>query len=757
MLDNGPSPQVIRFGVFEVDLRSRELRKQGRRIPIQDKPFEVLASLIERPGVIVTREELRARLWPGDTFVVFDDNVNAAIKKVRDALGDAADRARFIETVPRRGYKFIAGVDGHAPNGQPVAAPVAVEPPVAEPPPPANRSGLTPRLLAAAALVATGALAGAGLVVSLRPSDRTVVTPRIRQLTMSGSDSEPSASPDGKSIAFSSRRDGVSRIWWKLLAGGGEAPLTRGPDHGPRFFPPDGSSLLFLRNDGATDAVWRVPIVGGTEQLIVRDVVTAEPSPDGLEIAFVRAGLEGRRRATVLGLANSTGGNERELYTFHDQELTSIRWTPDGKTIAGVRRATVGAETALVFVDVASKAVKEVPSDSGSGAYGALAFVGDGSRALVTRSEDAQVYMPGALGRLLLHDVATKEQQVLQFLPDLFGLFRSVESNGRVDVVGDGQVVYHSVQIRQNLREVHPGDAGTTDEGRIGTFGLSQDRQPAYSPDGQSIVFSSNRSGNLDLWLLSRNAAEPTQLTDHPAHDRDPALAPDGQHVFWTSRRSGNLEVWTMRLDGTGLRQVTRDGVDAQNPTIGRDAQWVVYASANLEKAGIWRIRPNGADASRIVAGSGDLPLTLPEISPSGQYALYRQDDRLRRRSTIRVVDVHTAREVPFEIVVPYNLHERAMNILWGRARWTPDGQAIAFIAQDSDGRASVYQQQFSPDRDTSASRRRLESSLPRSTIESFGISPDGKSIIVSDGFSSQSVMLVEGLVGIEPPRRRVR
>src|SRR2546427_11275473 len=109
------SRSILRFGVFEVDVRSGELRKQGVRIKLQEQPFHVLAVLLQRPGEVVTREELRSQNWPADTFVDFDNSLNTAVNKLREALGGSADNPRFIQTLPRRGYRFIApvtGVDG---------------------------------------------------------------------------------------------------------------------------------------------------------------------------------------------------------------------------------------------------------------------------------------------------------------------------------------------------------------------------------------------------------------------------------------------------------------------------------------------------------------------------------------------------------------------------------------------------------------------------------------------------------------------
>jgi DNA-binding winged helix-turn-helix (wHTH) protein len=105
-------PRIVRFGVFDVAARSGELRKAGRRVAVQEQPFRVLLALLERPGELVTRDQLRRRLWPEDTFVDFEHGLNAAIKRLRDALGDSADNPRFVETLPRRGYRFIAPVRG---------------------------------------------------------------------------------------------------------------------------------------------------------------------------------------------------------------------------------------------------------------------------------------------------------------------------------------------------------------------------------------------------------------------------------------------------------------------------------------------------------------------------------------------------------------------------------------------------------------------------------------------------------------------
>ena len=115
-----PAGRVIRFGVFEADLASGELRKSGRRIRLQQQPFQMLALLLERPGDLITREEVRQKLWPADTFVDFDHGLNTAINKVREALGDSAASPRFVETVARRGYRFLAPV-------QPAEAPLMTQ------------------------------------------------------------------------------------------------------------------------------------------------------------------------------------------------------------------------------------------------------------------------------------------------------------------------------------------------------------------------------------------------------------------------------------------------------------------------------------------------------------------------------------------------------------------------------------------------------------------------------------------------------
>src|SRR5262249_1606659 len=116
---------VFRFGLFEADPESGELLKQGEHLRLQDQPFRMLLLLVERPGEVISREELREKLWPGNTFVEFDNGLNVAVKKIRDALGDSAENPRFVETVPRGGCRFISPLSVRAKQGgRPSPAPM---------------------------------------------------------------------------------------------------------------------------------------------------------------------------------------------------------------------------------------------------------------------------------------------------------------------------------------------------------------------------------------------------------------------------------------------------------------------------------------------------------------------------------------------------------------------------------------------------------------------------------------------------------
>src|SRR5262245_31731607 len=171
----------VRFGAFEVDVRSGELRKHGRRIKLQDQPFQVLALLLERPGEVVTREELRQKLWPADTFVDFDVGLNTAIKRLRDALGDTAESPRYVETLPRRGYRFIASVEQAAPTPAPATPGSPVETVAGS----VSRTWIKNWTLAAAALgIAVVLFVGLRATVWRHKASATASALRIRSLAV---------------------------------------------------------------------------------------------------------------------------------------------------------------------------------------------------------------------------------------------------------------------------------------------------------------------------------------------------------------------------------------------------------------------------------------------------------------------------------------------------------------------------------------------------------------------------------------------
>ena len=327
MSDPAVNSKLLSFGLFELDLQARELRKSGVRIKLQEQPFQILAMLLERPGEIVTREELQKRLWPEDTFVDFDLSLNSAVKKLRQALGDDSENPRFIETLYRRGYRFIGPVNGTSALSAPtaVSTEAAPAPPMSQTPRPAGRARnfrvLPWAIMAMLVLVAAG-------VFWSTPSQ----APRITGYTQ--------ITRDGRAKGFGGLVVGGERLYvqeieldrfviGEVSVSGGETAILPTPfrNVGIADIAPTGSALLVGTSEGTPgeDSVWALPLPAGSPRRLGDLVVnSATWSPVANELVF--------SKGQDIFIANSDGGNPRKLATVGGL-ARSLRFSPDGQRL----------------------------------------------------------------------------------------------------------------------------------------------------------------------------------------------------------------------------------------------------------------------------------------------------------------------------------------------------------------------------------------------------------------------------------------
>jgi DNA-binding winged helix-turn-helix (wHTH) protein len=309
-------PSSIRFGIFELDLEAGELRRNGSKIRLQEQPFQILVSLLERPGKVVTRDELRKKLWPADTFVDFDHGLNAAIRRLREALDDSAETPRFVETVARRGYRFIGPVDVPL---APAVGPSEQVPSVAAAP----SVGQPVRASSAALLVVAkrqkfGVAVGVFTVLIVlgvsfawylthRPPSAPLAL-KERRLTASASENPVTQgviSPDGKYLAYGDQRG----LHLKLIPTGEitNIPQPPGVSAGqwwPNAWFPDGTKFITAGFELGQElpSAWVVSVIGGLPRKLRDDADPWSVSPDGALIAFGTGDyFHGRRDIWVMG------------------------------------------------------------------------------------------------------------------------------------------------------------------------------------------------------------------------------------------------------------------------------------------------------------------------------------------------------------------------------------------------------------------------------------------------------------------------
>ena len=611
---NDRAPQILQFGVFEVDLAQGELRKHGQKIKLQERPFQLLAALLERPGQVVTREELARRLW-NDTLVDFDNGLNIAAKKIREALDDDAATPRYVETLPRRGYRFIAPVQTR--NVPAAEAPPATQPkpqpaPTIAPPPapaPLSRRAIFGRV-AALIVVLFLAVRIYLIATTLRPA-RLV---QVVQLTQTGQiELGNGVATDGTRVYFTQRDAGRWSLAQVSVEGGTPLPLPL-PLEQPLSNPdildisPDRSNLLVSSGSGTEveRPFWVVPTVGGSPRR-VGDVAghAGAWSRDGSRIVVARG--------AALFLVASDGTDSRKLLDTPGIP-NSIRWAPPSR--ADVLRFST------LSPGLGPRALWEV-SSNGTGLHPFLHkwisataepdgddngnFAANGNYYLfrALRNRVSSVYAVRAHRRF---------PRTFEGPPLL--IYSTPLEFSSLAPHPDGKRAFFAAG--QERRELVRYDAR---HGQFAEF-LSgvQGRWVSFSKDGQWIAYVT-APGDI-LWRSRPDGSQRLQLTSPPMRASQPRWSPDGTQIVFGGGPVGHASrVYVVPSAGGAPEAVT----DA--PLIDGDASW----SADGNSLVFARRLPAGASGqpglylmdrktknATLLAGSETL--AQPAWSPDGRY-----------------------------------------------------------------------------------------------------------------------------------------
>ena len=615
------SPRLVRFGGFEADLRTGELRKDGVKLKFSGQPFQVLAILLERPGEVVTREELQKRLWP-DTFVDVERNLNTAVNKIREVLGDSAESPRYVETLPRRGYRFIGKIE-HPPaaasrdlNGELASGQVALGtasqlPAQTDAPLQPNTPGKGSRKRFRGWVIAVAVLALFLLSLGwylLRPLPPPHIS-RYERLTRDGLPKMPAAT-DGNRLYLNQV---VPRTLSQVpMAGGNVEPLPV-PVNNPMLWDisPDGSTLLVSSLDDGKLA--SVGVLGKSLRYLSNTphAVSAAWSMDGASVAYSTSNAE-------IYLARSDG-SEAQRFALAEGQLRNkptmdLAWAPNGDTL----RFSKGYE--LWEISSHGANLHKLLPDWNPSTYACCGrWTPDGDFFLFLSGDSLLTrgwWLPGtqlwALDerRGLLRRPSPQPTQ-LTFGPTRWGA--PIPSK-------DGKKIFaRGVTIRGEL-ERYDSQSG---EFKPFLAGISAEFL-SFSNDGKSVAYVSFPEGIL--WKANSDGSNPVQLTDPPVYPKTVQWSPDGTQITYTDEpaKYSNPETYVISSEGGKaqrlLSEVNEPMMDANWSPDGRK---IVFSNSNFID-GIDNsksdIRVLDLASHQVTTLPGSEGMSSPRWSPNGRF-----------------------------------------------------------------------------------------------------------------------------------------
>ncbi len=639
----------LRFGAFAIDPAAELLRRDGESVHLEPRAFQLLVYLLEHRDRLVTKQDLNEQVWAG-AFVT-DNAVDRAVARLRKALGDDVHQPRYIETVPTRGYRFVAEVESGEP-AQAAPAPASIAPESATATPRRRPSRASAFVLVAMILLAV-------LVVALRSRDDAVAPATTstdpgrvtaRQLTSSAAfEFGPSFSPDGASLAYTSNQSGATSIWIRSLAPGGrDRQLTETAGARIAAWSPDGRFIAYDTYQG----IWVVPPTGGSPRQIVERGGAPKWSPDAGTIVF---------QTSIVGVDTNSWAAQPD----------STIWT-SGLDGAPPRQLT--------------------RQDEPPGGHGHPAFSPDGRRVVFVTSTFGRAgelwtvsAEGGGLRRLLtgcqcrdpIFSANGESVYYNDYVDSQYGLWR-IPASGEgpprrvyeaplrfLSLARDGRKLAVSRhQLESDLWSMAVDPRTTESAGAPAPF-LSEDvdrnKFPACSPDGQRIAFIVTRAGNrTELWMASTDGGAAEQLAAGGL-DGWPAWSDDSRQVFYVDAdRLQRLDIATRRVE-----TVLRTDLEWQTPAVAPGGRGVAFALADSNGvSNIWALDVAGS-ARQITRETADA--TYPTWSPDGRWL---------------AVELDRPRRTPFGYVSAEG--GKVVELAGGAEEcytggWSPDGDKIVF------------------------------------------------------------------------------
>ncbi len=600
----------IRFGQFEADLRTGEIRKAGSRVKLQDQPFKILQILLESPGSVISREVLQARIWPEESYGDFDHAVNVAIGKLRTALGDSAENPSFIETVPRRGYRFVAAVEAPPVEAPPAASPILADPGGDRE---SRYDSLASRLLwISLAVLICSALVGTGVWLGRRSvSSRP---PEVQRLTVGrGTVYSARFAPDGRNVLYAAS--------WE--ASPVEIFSTDLKFHGSRSLDLSGTNLLAISSSGEMAVLQsaepkfmtgmkgtlsQAPLTGGTPRQIAENVEWADWSPDGKTLAVVHDVAGKQRLEYPLGhVLYETSGwishmrispNGRQI-AFLDHSILDddqggvsvvdldgrrtvlsagweceegLAWSPSGKEV-WFSAAHTGLQLQIYAVNLSGNARLVFRA---LGGVTLLDISADG-RVLMTRDDHRAGIMGEGRGAAMEHDLSWQDWS----LP--------------VDISRDGKTLLFDEQGEQSGPNYI---VATRDMTGAPPIALGEGMAGDLSPDGKWAVATLSYT-QLTLLPTGPGALRRLDRGDIQQYGYHIHWLPDGKQILFPGNRAGRAnQCFIQSIDGGAAHAVTPEGADYCQ--ISPDGKLIAASGA---KSGPEQLYPRDGGAPRPIPG----------------------------------------------------------------------------------------------------------------------------------------------------------